>query len=289
MDLQGDAGYQHLAFSRTETEAQRKHRLSHCFACKKELGSTKEHPSFKCPSCFTLYCSECLQMTFREALSYNGSWPPKCYYRDCSRQITTEDVSNFLPQALKAKIPERAAARPLFCANVRCTEEGNTFLMDVAQLERRVMVDCQVCGTWACSSCRRQGTDHIGDRFVCVESEEFTEIDKAHNEYEKTAEKSAQTREHEQSSMRARRGLNEIQAPDTFTKYHRCPKCGEGIQRSFGCDHMICQRCRQEFCWCCGKPVDPADGTCACRPDPALDICSVCRLDNTECRCDADQ
>ena len=33
-----------------------------------------------------------------------------------------------------------------------------------------------------------------------------------------------------------------------------CPKCRVAIQRSTGCDIMLCAACRHEFCWMCFKP-----------------------------------
>lgn len=30
-----------------------------------------------------------------------------------------------------------------------------------------------------------------------------------------------------------------------------CPRCGIYIQKSGGCNHMHCQRCKHEFCWFC--------------------------------------
>jgi hypothetical protein len=37
--------------------------------------------------------------------------------------------------------------------------------------------------------------------------------------------------------------------------YKRCPKCGHGVKRMFGCSHMQC-RCGAHWCWCCCKPFD---------------------------------
>ena len=33
---------------------------------------------------------------------------------------------------------------------------------------------------------------------------------------------------------------------------HKCPTCGVYIQRSSGCNHMLCNRCETEFCYRCG-------------------------------------
>jgi E3 ubiquitin-protein ligase RNF14 len=40
----------------------------------------------------------------------------------------------------------------------------------------------------------------------------------------------------------------------------RCPRCGEGIQKQGGCDHMTCRRpsgCGHEFCWVCLADYGP--------------------------------
>lgn len=43
--------------------------------------------------------------------------------------------------------------------------------------------------------------------------------------------------------------------------YKRCPKCGNGVKRMFGCNHMEC-RCGAHFCWVCLKSRDDCDGGC---------------------------
>ncbi len=42
----------------------------------------------------------------------------------------------------------------------------------------------------------------------------------------------------------------------------QCPKCGQGIEKNEGCDHMTCKKpggCGHEFCWRC---LAPYDGIC---------------------------
>ena len=32
-----------------------------------------------------------------------------------------------------------------------------------------------------------------------------------------------------------------------------CPKCRRKVQKTFGCDHMTCIKCKHEWCWLCGE------------------------------------
>ncbi|KAF5246058.1 hypothetical protein FAUST_1469 [Fusarium austroamericanum] len=47
------------------------------------------------------------------------------------------------------------------------------------------------------------------------------------------------------------------------TGWKRCSKCGHVIEKSMGCDHMVCL-CGHRFCYACGKDA----GKCACDEVP---------------------
>ncbi|KAK4939400.1 hypothetical protein LTR10_020297 [Elasticomyces elasticus] len=57
---------------------------------------------------------------------------------------------------------------------------------------------------------------------------------------------------------------------DTFD-YRPCPRCGTGVMRMYGCDHIRC-RCSAHWCWACGRAVK------VCRSKP----CSAAREDGVE-------
>jgi len=47
--------------------------------------------------------------------------------------------------------------------------------------------------------------------------------------------------------------------PDPVTK--KCPGCRHGVERTGGCDHMTCSRCRHEFCYICCESWDSSTPT----------------------------
>ncbi|KAI1610547.1 hypothetical protein EDD36DRAFT_328567 [Exophiala viscosa] len=57
---------------------------------------------------------------------------------------------------------------------------------------------------------------------------------------------------------------------DTFD-YRPCPRCGTGVMRMYGCDHIRCP-CGAHFCWECGRAIK------VCRSKP----CSAAREDGEE-------
>ncbi|KAI5202720.1 hypothetical protein E4T38_05491 [Aureobasidium subglaciale] len=48
--------------------------------------------------------------------------------------------------------------------------------------------------------------------------------------------------------------------------YKKCPRCGHGVKKMYGCRHMQC-RCGAHWCWGCLSPIDQCDGGCT-PPDP---------------------
>jgi hypothetical protein len=43
--------------------------------------------------------------------------------------------------------------------------------------------------------------------------------------------------------------------------YKKCPRCGHGVRRMYGCRHMQC-RCGAHWCWGCLRSIEECDGGC---------------------------
>ena len=39
--------------------------------------------------------------------------------------------------------------------------------------------------------------------------------------------------------------------------FQECPKCHSTIEKDGGCNHMVCKKCRFDFCWVCLGPWEP--------------------------------
>lgn len=268
--------------------------IERCFhpGCSKQPVPFAGHTAFKCRHCTYRYCSDCVDTMFDRGvqLSQDASWPPICWNRTCRRAINVENVLELLSKATRAKIdrllPERNAKMPLYCANIRCTDHGNTFLMDMQHLERRVMVDCRVCHTWTCSACRANMVDHDGDDIICRENDHLAVMDEAHE----TRGYKGKDRE----TNRAATVFNDVSGSqaeaeaeaDSYRHYQVCPKCRTAVQKSEGCSHMDCPQCKTEFCFVCGAEDDQWN-FCNC-PAPNYGPCLRCGAEydeSGECRC----
>lgn len=53
---------------------------------------------------------------------------------------------------------------------------------------------------------------------------------------------------------------HEIAMLETYG-YKKCPRCGHGVKRMYGCRHMQC-RCGAHWCWGCLRSFDECDGGC---------------------------
>lgn len=53
---------------------------------------------------------------------------------------------------------------------------------------------------------------------------------------------------------------HEIAMLETYG-YKKCPRCGHGVKRMYGCRHMQC-RCGAHWCWACLRPFEECDGGC---------------------------
>ncbi|KAH8908749.1 RWD-domain-containing protein [Coniochaeta sp. PMI_546] len=87
---------------------------------------------------------------------------------------------------------------------------------------------CEDCGFAFCSRCRQSWH---GEFYICQGP-----------------------RNNEELSAEEKASLEYVRLHST-----PCPQCGAPAQKTHGCNHMICYRCRSHFCYLCSAWLDPAN------------------------------
>jgi hypothetical protein len=193
---------------------------------------------YPCNSCTHAYCVPCLKDMFLAACRDLSRMPPRC----CTQiplhhvrpYLTTDEISLF-----KAKYEEWGTSNPFYCPIARCSTFIPNHLLPQARAngkgKQRVdsgigtptkpTVTCPECEVEICTNCRSLA--HASG--ICSPFD-F--------------------------------GVDE-QTADLLQKwgYRKCPKCGQGVKRMFGCNHMEC-RCGAHFCWGCMQGRDNCVGDC---------------------------
>lgn len=211
-----------------------------CIICCAAFPADDEHALVQPCTCSSFYCVSCLKSMFVKSCEDLTRMPPRCcvpiplYH--ARPHLSEEEATTF-----RAKYEEWSTKNPFYCPVATCS----AFIPDrlLPQNKRsqkgkgKQRVDsgvgtptsqtmaCPKCETNLCTGCR--SVAHAG---APCEQLEFG-IDKETAELLK------------------------------LWGYKRCPKCGNGVKRMYGCSHMEC-RCGAHFCWVCMQGSEECDRGC---------------------------
>ncbi|KAJ4360828.1 uncharacterized protein N0V89_001395 [Didymosphaeria variabile] len=177
------------------------------------------------------------QNMFIDACKDISRMPPRC----CN-QIPIHHIRPYLSvdeiSLFKSKYEEWGTPNPFYCPVARCSTFIPNYLLPQARTnskgKQRVdsgigtptkpTVACPKCEVDICTNCRSLTHDGVCGIF------DFG-VDK--------------------------------ETADLIQKwgYRKCPKCGQGVKRMYGCNHMEC-RCGAHFCWGCMQGKDNCIGEC---------------------------
>jgi hypothetical protein len=202
----------------------------HCLTCGEAFAKGEEDTAlYPCSRCHNSYCAECIKGMFVDACADMSRMPPKCCVQiplhHARPHLTQEEAMLF-----RSKYEEWSTPNPFYCPVARCSAfiperllpQKNTGRKGKQRVDSGVgtptsaVIACPSCETDICTTCR-----NLAHANATCDPLEFG-IDK------ETAE-----------LLR-------------MWGYKRCPKCGNGLKRMFGCNHMEC-RCGAHFCWVCLK------------------------------------
>jgi hypothetical protein len=205
-------------------------RVEPCLICGVNTCNGKKDTDLRpCSRCHNLFCAICLRQMFIDACTDMSRMPPRC----CN-QIPLHHAKPYLTQKeislFKAKYEEWSTPNPFYCPVPTCSAfiperllpEKSAARKDKQRVDSGVGTLASVAFT--CPSCE---TD------ICVTCRDVAHPNATCNPLEFGVDK-------ETAELLKLWG------------YKRCPKCGNGMKRMFGCNHMEC-RCGAHFCWVCLK------------------------------------
>jgi hypothetical protein len=212
--------------------------VEQCLICCLDVHKSSALKAIKpCLACNSVYCHLCIKKIFLDACKDMSRMPPRCCepinLQQAKPYLTAEDIALF-----RSKYEEWRTPNPMYCPVPACSAFiPERLLPQHLRSKNKRRVDsgigtpksesfaCPTCQAGICVDCRQQA--HPGS--MCTM-----------NEF----------------------GLDEETAK--LLKewgYKKCPKCGHGVKRMFGCNHMEC-RCGAHFCWSCMANINECGGGC---------------------------
>ncbi|RMY35328.1 hypothetical protein D0865_13938 [Hortaea werneckii] len=201
------------AVARSEWMAAERARLRDCVVC----GDTKDPPDFPVktptPGCRhpPRLCTQCLQSWIASEFDSKGCEGIKC--PECPQILQHADAYD----TLATRNALSTLAEFAWCLNPQC---GSGQL----NIQNQNFMDCASCRFKQCL--RHQGAWHAGE--TCEQYEYRSSGAKARADEAKT-----------EATLK------------TMSKLCPNKQCGWRIEKTGGCEHMTCRRCRHEFCWQC--------------------------------------
>ncbi|KAK7185087.1 hypothetical protein DPSP01_002910 [Paraphaeosphaeria sporulosa] len=212
-----------------------------CLICCAPCDGPEKEPAKElrpCSRCNRAFCVPCLKDMFVNACKDLSRMPPRCCNQiplhHARPYLTAEEITLF-----KAKYEEWGTPSPFYCPVARCSTfipnrmlpqanengKGKQRVDSGIGTPTRPTVTCPKCEVDICTNCRSLA--HANE--IC-------------------------------SPFNF--GVDE-QTADLLQKwgYRKCPKCGQGVKRMYGCNHMEC-RCGAHFCWGCMQGRDNCLGNC---------------------------
>jgi len=232
-------------------------------------GADKPGTEFlRLPECGHSYCRTCVGSICTVNIKDGDLKALRCPQPDCARPLPHYVIQDVCPEELYEKWDRLMLQRALDasgdikycpnCSTASVQEPGRQGAPPLCQCPRCMLVFCSVCRV----------ADHRGE--TCGEA-----VVRVGRELDQAAEAAlagemadAYKNEAERAALRQRQA--ELKADLQFRNFLReeersgrrlvhCPKCSVYVEKSEGCNKMVCRMCETLFCFVCGKEISGYD------------------------------
>ncbi|GFR79050.1 E3 ubiquitin-protein ligase arih1 [Elysia marginata] len=176
--------------------------------------------------CESYFCDECMSTYINSKVS-EGQYKIECPGTDCHSLLRNETIEVYLGPKMLSKYTKFLTQAKADCSSKPCPRCEAIFSIDPKKLKKSkgklrhgLQVCCPHCQFVWCFLC--QAPYHSG--LTC--------------------------KEYCKSDGEVRKWAKEW----TYGQFNaqKCPKCKIFIQKAHGCDHMVCSKCKTDFCYRCG-------------------------------------
>lgn len=197
--------------------------------------------------CFHVFCKECI-LTYLEIRIKDGNVKNiRCPEEKCLSEATPGQVKDLVSQELFAKYDATLLSVALdtmtdivYCPRPHCQ-------YPVSQEPNEKIASCPACQYAFCVYCKMVYHGIEPCKFTSAEKQKLVW------EYQNAPEEKKLELEQRYSKKQLQKLVENTMSEDWInTNSRNCPHCNAAIEKSDGCNKMVCWRCNTYFCWLCG-------------------------------------
>ncbi|KAF6210940.1 hypothetical protein GE061_014053 [Apolygus lucorum] len=222
--------------------------IYHCSICFMETAGSnclQFHP------CGHVYCKQCMEQYFTTRIKDAMVTSMPCPYEKCTSEANPHQVKDAVGALLFNKYDSMLLSVTLdkmdditYCPRTTC---GSPVMRE----KEEKMAACPACRYVFCVFCRRA---YHGVEFCRMKS---VEMKKVVLEYQEGDDAVKSRLEKRYGATQIRRFINDMLSDDWIqTNSKNCPNCEASIEKSDGCNKMVCGKCQTFFCWLCLGVLD---------------------------------